>query len=74
MERYWIDDEGHLAAVLTLHDPENYNEPPLKRARWRPANEGEVRFPSLCDPDSFYRELYDDGLMDEYWQRSHRRY
>jgi hypothetical protein len=74
VERYWIDDEGHLAAVLTLHDPENYNEPPLKRARWRPANEGEVRFPSLCDPDSFYRELYDDGLMDEYWQRSHRRY
>lgn len=74
IERYSIDDEGRLVGVMTLHDPGYYKEPPVKRARWRRADESAIRFPVLCDPDSFYRQLYDDGLMDEYWRRSHRRY
>ena len=75
VERYWLDEQNdQLVGVLTLHDPDNYNEPPLKHGRWRRSPEGEVRFPSLCDADSFYRELYDDGLMDDYWRRSHRRF
>lgn len=75
VERFWLDEENdQLVGVLTLHDPENYNEPPMKHGRWRRAPASEIRFPSLCDPDSFYREIYDDGLMDEYWKRSHRRF
>lgn len=75
VERFWIDEENdQLVGVLELHDPDNYNEPPMKHARWRRAPPDQIRFPSLCDPDSFYRELYDDGLMDAYWQRSHRRF
>jgi hypothetical protein len=73
-ERYSIDDEGRLVGVMTLHDPDNYNEPPIKRARWRKADPDAVRFPTLCDPDSFYRDLYDDGLFEAYWARGHRRY
>ena len=75
IERYWLDaEQDQLVGVLELHDPDNYEVPPMKHARWRRAPPGEIRFPSLCDPDSFYRELYDDGLMDAYWQRSHRRF
>ena len=73
IEQYWLEGD-QLVGVLTLHDPDNYRTPPMKHARWRRAPPGEIRFPSLCDPDSFYRELYDDGLMDDYWQRSHRRF
>jgi hypothetical protein len=74
VERYHIDEDGFLVGVMALHDPVNYNEPPLKRARWRRASDDAIRFPSLCDPDSFYRELYDDGRLDTYWQRSDRRF
>ena len=74
IERYSIDDQGRLVGVMTLHDPDYYDEPPVKRARWRPADDSAIRFPTLCDPDSFYRQLYDDNLFDEYWKRGHRRY
>ena len=75
IERFWLDNsKDQLVGVLELHDPKNYREPPLKHVRWRRAPEAQIRFPGQCDPDSFYRELYDDGAMDAYWQRSHRRY
>lgn len=75
IERFWLDNsKDQLVGVLELHDPKNYREPPLKHVRWRRASEAQIRFPGQCDPDSFYRELYDDGAMDAYWQRSHRRY
>ena len=74
IEEYSIDDEGRLVGILTLHDPTNYKEPMIKRARWKKDNTTKIRFPSLCDPDSFYRELYDDQLLEKYWKRSHRRY
>lgn len=74
VENYSIDKKGRLVGVLTIHDPENYRQPMVKRARWRKETGSKIRFPSLCDPDSFYRELYDDDLLEDYWQRSHRRY
>ena len=74
VERYSIDAEGFLVGVMAVHDPDYYDEPPLKRARWRRADDSAIVFPSLCDPDSFYRELYDDGRFDAYWARGHRRY
>ena len=74
VERYSVNDEGHLIGEMTVLDPENYAEPPLKHARWRRADDARIQFPGLCDPDSFYRQLDDDGLLDEYWKRGHRRY
>jgi hypothetical protein len=72
-ERYWMED-GTLVGIMTLHDPEYYNEPPIKHGRWRRADPDAVRFPTLCDADSFYRELYDEGRFDDYIERAHRRY
>jgi hypothetical protein len=74
VERYRMDDDGTLVGVMTLHDPDNYNEPPIKHGRWRRADPNAVRFPTLCDADSFYRELYDEGRFEEYIRRADRRY
>jgi len=74
VERYSIDEQGRLVGVLTLNDPQYYREAPLKRARWRRADDKAIRFPSLCDPDSFYRQLYDEGKFDEYIRRAGRRF
>jgi hypothetical protein len=30
-------------------------------------------FPDECDPDSFFRQLYEEGKMDEYIDRGDRR-
>ncbi len=73
VERYSLDEDGVLHGVMTLHDPENYRRPPIRRARWRKSADDTVALPTLCDPDSFYRQLYDEGLFDEYIKRSHRR-
>lgn len=74
IETYRIDEDGMLVGVLTLYDEDYYHEPPIKRARWRRAADDQIVFPSLCDPDSFYRELYDEGLFDAYIDRSDRRF
>ena len=74
IERYSIDEQGLLVGVMTVYDPQNYRTPPVKRARWRRSDDTDIVFPSLCDPDSFYRQLYDEGRLDEYWARGHRRY
>ena len=69
VERFTVEDDGTITAVLTLHDPENYRTPPMERARWRRVEDTAVRFPTRCDPDSFYRQVYDDNKMQEYWDR-----
>ncbi len=74
VETYRIDENSLLVGVMTLYDEQNYHEPPVKRARWRRADDEQIVFPSLCDPDSFYRELYDEGLFDAYIERQERRF
>lgn len=74
VERYSLDDDGILHGVMTLHDPEYYRQPHIRRARWRKSADEDIAFPQLCDPDSFYRQLYDEGLFDEYKKRAHRRF
>ena len=68
-------DRTELTATLTLYDPDNYSRPPVQRQTWRLSGANtRVQFPLTCDPDSFYRELWLDGGMEEYWQRSDRRF
>ena len=31
-------------------------------------------FPNECDPDSFYRQMYNEDLLDMYFERSRRRF
>ena len=75
VERYTLSEDGSLlTGVLTLVDPENYRRAPLRRNTWRKGDPGAERGPSVsCDPDSYYRQLYEEGKMQEYINRTDRR-
>jgi len=73
-ERYDLDDDGvTLTAVITVHDPENYRRPPVRRRMWKRDNTAEI-FPYTCDPDSFYLPMYEDGELDMYIERTDKRF
>ena len=63
---------GATSAVITLYDPENYERPPIRRRAWHRDPEAEI-YPYECDPDSFFRQLYEEGKMKEYMDRADRR-
>ena len=73
IERYYLTDDGQrLNLVLTLHDPDNYRRPPIRRRLWERNDDAQV-LPFECDPDSFFRQLHSEGLMQEYIDRAHMR-
>ena len=72
-ERYFLTDDGNqLNLVMHLHDPDNYRRPPIRRRAWQ-RNDDALIFPFECDPDSFFRQLYSEGRMQDYIDRSHMR-
>ncbi len=73
-EVYSLSDNGStLNAVVTLHDPDNYERPPVRRRMWTRDPDTEM-YPSECDPDSFYRQMYNENLLDMYFERSQKRF
>ena len=73
-ERYTVsDDNNTLTAVITVHDPEYYERPPVRRRQWRRDDDAAI-FPYTCDPDSFYLPMYEEGKMDMYLERAERRF
>ncbi len=72
-ERYFLTNDGNrLNLVMYMHDPENYHRPPIRRRAWDRNNESLI-FPFECDPDSFFRQLFGEGRMQEYIDRSYMR-
>ena len=72
-ERYSLSDDGKtLSAVIMLLDRENYKVPPIRRRQWQRSPET-VIYPYECDPDSFYRQMYNERKLDMYFDRSKRR-
>ena len=74
LERYWLNDDGTLSGEMELQDPENFARPPLQRTRWARRVDESVPARGACDVDSFFRQTYEDGLMQEYIDRSDRRF
>ena len=73
VERYFLTNDGNrLNMVMTLYDPENYRRPPIRRRAWD-KNDDTLIFPFECDPDSFFRQLFNEGRMQEYIDRAHMR-
>ncbi len=73
VERYYLTNDGQrLNLEMRMHDPENYKRPPIRRRAWD-RNDESLIFPFECDPDSFFRQLYDEGRMQEYIDRAHMR-
>ena len=74
LERYWINEDGILFGEMELQDPEYFSRPPLQRVRWSRQDPNAVPVTGACDVDSFFRQIYVDGLMQEYIDRSDRRF
>lgn len=73
VERYFLSDGGErLNVIMEQHDPDNYRRPPIRRRTWE-KNETAIIFPFECDPDSFFRQLFEEGRMQEYIDRAYRR-
>jgi len=73
-EVYTLSDDGQtMSAVITLHDPDNYERPPIRRRAWTRKPDTGI-YPNECDPDSFYRQMYNENLLDMYFERSRRRF
>lgn len=74
VERYDLSEDGNtLTLVVTVHDPENYARPPVRRRQWIRDEDAEI-FPYTCDPDSFYIKMYEEGKMDMYIERADKRF
>ena len=72
-EQYNLSKDGNtLTAVITLLDPDNYKNPPIRRRKWIRDPNTEI-YPYECDPDSFFRQMYNENKLDMYFDRSHRR-
>ena len=74
LERFWLNEDGILSSVMEFHDPENFARPLLQRTRWARQSPDTVPIPAVCDVDSFFRQIYVDELMEEYIDRSDRRF
>ena len=73
VERYFLTNDGNrLNMIMEQVDPDNYHRPPIRRRAWDKNNQTLV-FPFECDPDSFFRQLFNEGRMQEYIDRSPRR-
>lgn len=73
VERYFLSNGGdRLNLVMHMHDEENYLRPPIRRRAWDRDDQALI-FPFECDPDSFFRQLYGEGRMQEYIDRAHMR-
>lgn len=73
IERYFLTRDGEqLNMIMHQHDPDNYRRPPIRRRAWKKDNASLI-FPFECDPDSFFRQLHDEGRMQEYIDRAPRR-
>ena len=74
VERYDLSEDGNtLTLITTVHDPENYFRPPVRRRQWIRDDTAEI-FPYTCDPDSFYLKMYEEGEMDMYMERTDKRF
>ena len=72
-EHYFLTNDGNrLNLVMYMHDTENYHRPPIRRRAWD-RNDDALIFPFECDPDSFFRQLFSEGRMQEYIDRSYMR-
>lgn len=70
VEHFYIDDKGYLHADMWLHDPGNYTRPPYLRRTLDRDFSPNVITKVGCDPYSFFRALYLDGNLEEFWDRA----
>ena len=73
IEHFYLDDKGYLHADMWIHDPDNYERPPYLRRVMDRDFTPRVITKIGCDPYTFFRALYLDGNLEEFWGRSEKR-
>jgi hypothetical protein len=67
VERYTRSPDGNvLMGEITIYDPVYYKEPIRQQRVFRYEPDEEI-LEYNCDPDSYYRDLHTQGVLDEYW-------
>ena len=72
-EHFYLDNKGYLHADMWVHDPQNYTRPPYIRRVMDRDFSPNVITKIGCDPFTFFRALYLDGNLDEFWDRGELR-
>ena len=73
-ELYSLSEDGNtLNAVITVFDPAHSSRPPVRRRQWQRNDAAEI-FPYTCDPDSFYLQMFEDGDLQMYLDRTDKRF
>jgi hypothetical protein len=70
IEHFYMDDKGYLHADMWIHDPENYTRAPYIRRVMDRDFSPTVITKIGCDPYSFFRALYLEDQLDEFWERA----
>ena len=70
IEHFYMDDKGYLHADMWLHDSKNYARAPYLRRVMDRDFSPSVITKIGCDPYSFFRALYLEGQLDEFWDRA----
>ena len=73
IEHFYLDNRGYLHADMWLHDPVNYARPPYLRRVMDRDFTPRVITKVGCDPYTFFRALYLDGNLEEFWERAEYR-
>lgn len=67
-ERYWMEGEM-LIMEAKLTDPQYYQRPVMRRTAWVRDDEA-IMVNTQCDPDSYYRGMWFDGVLEDYFDRA----
>ena len=73
IEHFYFDDKGYLHADMWLHDPVNYERPPFLRRVYDRDFSPSVITKVDCDPFTFFRALYLEDDLEEFWNRANFR-
>lgn len=73
IEHFYLDDRGYLHGDQWLLDSANYTRPPFLRKTFDRDFRPTVITEFGCDPYTFFRELYLQGQLEEFWERREQR-
>ena len=73
VEHFFLDDRGSLHGDMWLYDPDNYTRPPFLRKTFDRDFRPTVITEFGCDPYPFFRELYLEGKLEEFFGRRRER-
>jgi hypothetical protein len=69
-EHFYFDEKGYLHADMWLHDPQNYARTPYLRRVYDRDFSPTVITKVDCDPYTFFRAMFLEGELEQFWGRA----